>query len=78
MQRTTALRASSAMEGARGRGSPKKRGRKEPASQSDAPGIHAVIGGFVAAADQIVMRGDPQSDHRNKDAENAGDHAKCK
>ena len=37
-----------------------------------------MLGTEIEAAGQIVMRGDPQSDHRNKDAENAGDHAKCK
>lgn len=40
--------------------------------------MHAFIEGFVPSADQVIMRGNPQGDHRNEDGENTGDHADCK
>ena len=61
-----------------GRGGPKKRDREEPANQRDSSDMHAFIEGFVPSADQVVMRGNPQSDYRNEDTEQTGDHADCK
>ena len=61
MQRTTALRASSAMDGSRGRGSPKKRDREQPANQDDSPNVHALVERFVFAANQIIVRRNPRT-----------------